>query len=254
MSTSERLTVAHYRTQSTIADATERTVQAMFRRVFDPKDIAASWRRLEPLLVALVQQRHQVSAGVAANYVTAFRSSLGVAGRYVPVIDGLMAADDIVPWLRAAGPTTAFNLLDTGADVAPGTLTKVTGSVTRMVLDGGRNTSILNVERDTACVGYARQARAGCCAFCAMLAGRGAVYKDESIALRGGFKGPTVPDEQRYHHNCKCQPYPIYSRAQALPPNSDQFRETWKEATRGYRGKDALNAFRRVHEGRDVLV
>lgn len=254
MSTSGRLTVAHYRTQAAIADATERTVAAMFRSVFDPKDIVGSWRRLEPLLVALVQQRHQVSAGVAANYVAAFRSSMGVAGRYVPVLDGLMAADDIVPWLRAAGPTTAFNLLDTGADVTAGTLTKVSGSVSRMILDGGRNTNLLNVERDTAAIGYARQARAGCCAFCAMLASRGTVYKDESIALRGGFRGPTVPEEQRYHHHCKCQAVPIYSRDQALPPNSEEFRRLWYKATPGYYGADKLYAFRRAFEGRDVLV
>lgn len=246
---SDRLIVAHYRTQSTIADATEAVVRRMFAAVFDPKDIAGSWRRLEPLLVALVQQRHQVSAGVASNFVAAYRASLGVSGRFVPTVDDLLPADDIVPWLRAA-PAEAFTALDAGQNITKAAIDQATGAVTRMTLDGGRNTTLLNTERDPRCIGWRRAARGTCCAFCAMLAGRAQFYSSKQLALRGGYTGAEAPEEQRYHHNCKCTAVPVYTADQPLPPNGEKFQQLWRESTKGTKGAESRKAFRRAHEGR----
>ena len=251
MSLAGDLTDLHFRRQTAISTSTEQVVARIFRDLFDPKDVNGSWAKIEPLLTALVQARHQVSAGVAANYLTAFRSALLVPGRYVPTVEGLLVADDVVPWLKAA-PAEAWARIDAGeADILGATLRKAQGSVTRMVLDGGRATVLSNVEADGGCIGWARQARSGCCAFCAMLASRGAVYKTRDRAATKGFVGASESAEDRkYHAHCDCQAVPIYSTGQALPPNSGEFKDLWAQSTRGYRAGDKLNAFRRAFEGR----
>lgn len=235
----ERLIVAQRSQQSGLAAATEQVVARLWRDLFDPKDPNGSWRQVEPLLVALVRQRQQVSAAVASNFVAAFRNSLNVSGRYIPTPAAPLVADDIVPWLRAAAPAEAVKLLNSGAtDISTATLDKVNGSVIRMVLDGGRSTITTTADRDPRCIGYERHASAACCAFCAMLTGR--VYRNAESAGEG----------RKWHLKCHCAAVPVYSRDQPPPPNSAHFGDLWATSTRGLRGNDARIAFRQAIEGR----
>ncbi|MFD5864365.1 hypothetical protein ACFWGP_05400 [Agromyces sp. NPDC127015] len=93
------------------------------------------------------------------------------------------------------------------------------------------------------------------CAFCVMLASRGAVYKARSTALYGG-------GQSKYHDRCDCIAMPVYSAARWAASDAgrladDLYRKLWLPATKGYSGMDALNAlarelYRMKKAGREV--
>ena len=66
-------------------------------------------------------------------------------------------------------------------------LSRLGGAVQRMIVDAARGVVQGNAVRDPARVGYQRMPRPGCCAFCGMLASRGAVYRSSESA--GGVVG-----------------------------------------------------------------
>lgn len=81
------------------------------------------------------------------------------------------------------------------------------------------------------------------CAFCVMLASRGAVYKSKGTASRREF------DNRKYHDNCDCVAVPVYTSA-AWPgkDDADELYRLWLTSTKGYRQLDAINALRRELE------
>lgn len=83
-------------------------------------------------------------------------------------------------------------------------LSLVGGGVQRMIAGAGRDTIFGNVRRDRVKVGYARIPKSGCCAFCALLASRGAVYHSEGS---GGSQG--LGD--RFHDYCRCVVTPVFT-------------------------------------------
>lgn len=232
--------IVHKRQQSQLVDASLRVAQSLWATLFDPKNINGSWSQVEPLLVGLVQQRHQISAALASSFITELRRSLGVGGRYVPSVPPLLVAEDIIPWLQAAGPAKAMEQAKVGGEIISSALDSVDGSLTRMILDGGRSTVEINAERDPKCLGWERSASAGCCAFCAMLTGN--TYHSAESAGEG----------RDWHHKCRCDAVPVYSHDQAPPPNTATYRDLWNESTRGLSGNEARIAFRRAIEGRAI--
>lgn len=72
-------------------------------------------------------------------------------------------------------------------------LSLIGGGVQRLIAGAGRTTIENNAMRDRVRVGFARIPRPGCCAFCSLLAGRGAVYSSEAAA--GGVQGRGVSAE-----------------------------------------------------------
>lgn len=102
----------------------------------------------------------------------------------------------------------------------------------------GRDVIDLASRRDRMVKAVARGTSASPCAFCAMLASRGFVYKSEATA---GF-GDTV---EQFHVNCHCYPIVRWTKETELPALNRYFQEKWPEVTRGYSGVDALNAWRR---------
>lgn len=125
----------------------------------------------------------------------------------------------------------------------------------REALRGGRDLLHRASAADPRTVGWARVTDADPCAWCAMLASRGAVYRSRAAAEVKGRTGRNTPpvdpeDLERYHNQCHCQVVPIYSRTGWLPEQGRAFRELWDEATDGYTGQDAINAYRRAIEAR----
>lgn len=125
----------------------------------------------------------------------------------------------------------------------------------REVLRGGRDLLHRASETDRRVVGWARMTDADPCAWCAMLASRGAVYRSRDAAQLKGRAGRDAPpvdpeDLEKYHNLCHCQIVPIYSRTDWLPEQGKAFRELWDEATEAHTGRDAINAYRRTIEAR----
>jgi len=210
--------------------------------LFDADDIAASWTALEAPIIDAIQGGYAQSAELGAAYYSAFRELRSVPGDPTPVLAAAKPAEQLADWLevapRWAGAMTARGL----PDVADRTLVVTAGTVSRNVLDGGRDTITGSVEADPRALGYVRVTGPRPCAFCAILCSRGPVYKSERTArYRAGG------EERRYHAHCQCLPAPVYGESDAWPGRAREFRQMWDRAE-GETNDDKMNAFRRELE------
>lgn len=108
----------------------------------------------------------------------------------------------------------------------------------RIVLNGARAYLESILQRDQRARGWARVSQTGTpCGFCAMLISRGPVYRSQESAERDG-----------YHTNCHCIAIPLYRKKQYKDSIFDmnrRYEKLWPKVTKGYYGKDAMNAWRR---------
>lgn len=77
------------------------------------------------------------------------------------------------------------------------------------------------------------------CGWCIMLASRGPVYKTAESAGGGDMLG--------WHTGCDCHVVPVFDREDW--EGRDRYKaaeEMWKKETKGYSGRDAVNALRRA--------
>lgn len=236
------LTERHRQQQLALRAATLRRVLAIWG-AFDIANIRESWVAMEPALLAVVERDRVRSAEVAANYFRAYRMAEGVTGTAAPVLVMPDAAFEAraATSLRVTGPYTALRLTGLRDPRAATTaLSRVSGAATRLVLEGGRETLLASVREESRQtgrrVGWQRVTDGSPCAFCAMLASRGAVYREETA----GFQA---------HDACACTAEPVY-RSEPLTGQRREWRELWNESTRGTRGQESLAAFRRAYEGR----
>jgi hypothetical protein len=217
-------------------------------RLFPSLDLSSfeavdrSWPALEAALRALIAEQYGTSAGLSVNYYDLFRAAEGVPGASTPRLAAPLVAEQVEISLRVTGPYTAKHLIAVrDRQVAAKTLTRLSGSVSRLVAAGGRDSLVESMAADKRVLGYARVLRGRSCAFCRMLASRGHVYKSEASAefKSGGSK---------YHDLCDCTAEPTFSRDSQLPAQTEAARRLWDETTAGLKGKDAVNAFRRAVE------
>lgn len=204
--------------------------------LWDLKD-QKSFTRFQNSMVVLAQLRAIESATIAANYYELFRAvdaPRGAAGTAARVA---LAAAPPAEQIRAAVSATAragvFRSLRAGKpyEVAmQNGLVEVSGAVSRLALKGGRDTIEQEVMRDSQALGWARVASANACAFCAMLASRGPVYKDETVDFEA-------------HDHCTCGSEPVYEGAE-WPAGSKAYQDLW------YENHGSYNDFRAAVEGR----
>ena len=112
------------------------------------------------------------------------------------------------------------------------TLVNVSGTVSRDVLAGGRDTIFAEQIRDPRAIGVARITGAAACAFCQMLASRGDVYLSEESA--GQIDGQMM----EWHTNCGCGIEVAYEGYQMNARSLEQKR-LWDASDH------TLNGFRR---------
>ncbi len=131
-------------------------------------------------------------------------------------------------------------------------IARAAGTAIRYVTTAGQDQVKLAVQEDEVALGWVRVTKPGCCHFCAMLASRGRVYKEESFELSNRkFKDAETGtiSEQKVHDNCGCGLRPVYTNAAGLPERSEELSELWAESQRQRRREEtAINAFRRVYE------
>lgn len=123
-------------------------------------------------------------------------------------------------------------------------LVDVSGAASRHVLNGGRQLVTEAVAKDKVALGFARVTDADPCAFCAMLASRGPVYRSRESAGTRRVAGES--ELHRYHDHCACQVEAVYSKDAEWPGRAREFEQLWKDSTKGKR--DALKAFREAYE------
>lgn len=136
--------------------------------------------------------------------------------------------------------------------LADAAITRAAGTAIRYVTTAGQDQVKLAVQEDEVAIGWVRTTKPGCCHFCAMLASRGRVYKEDSFELSNRqFKDAEdgTISEQKVHDNCGCGLRPVYTNAAGLPERSEELSELWAESQRQRRrDESAINAFRRAYE------
>lgn len=228
-----RLTAEHRSAQLALRAVTLRQTLQVWP-AFDPEHAARSWPPVENALLAIIGQRRSDSASIAAGYFQAFRAAERIGGTATPI----MSAFDAEATARAQTSLQVTGYVTTERltalkrpDPARTALVRVSGAVTRHVLDGGRETILASLRADRRALGWARATSGDPCSFCAMLASRGPVYGQRS----GDFQS---------HDHCACSLEPVYQRDQEWPTGSREYQRLWGTAAYGTSGAEARNAFR----------
>jgi len=211
------LTTAHRDAQIRVGARAEIEARALWDRL-DIDDLDGSKPYWLASTAIAVSRRMAESQRVAAEYLSEFRlAELGAAGAVV-----LAAPTETARALSLAGPTRVKRLIGAGmdsADAFEAALTKFGGIVRRQAMMGGRLTVAATAGRDRRAVGWRRVTDGNPCAFCAMLASRGPVYRDAAAA-----------DGIQYHSYCGCTPEPAYSYAWEPTADEERYMDAYGEA------------------------
>lgn len=230
-----QLTEAHRLAQARLAAQSVQQLLASWH-VLDLKQIDATLERWLLVTVPLVDAQRTKSARLAGNYLKTFRAlELGSTSGFTPTLVEHVAPEAVATSLTVTGPYALRASLGRGKpfdDAVDSAAAGMARAGMRQVLGGGRDTINESVKSDKQALGWARATSGNACAFCAMTASRGAVYKSEDAA---GFEA---------HDGCHCEPEPIYRADAALPPGSERYKQLWQEAKVGT--DDPVNAFRRA--------
>jgi hypothetical protein len=199
-----------------------RTTVGQVKRIWPMLD----WARLDatyPVFAAtaarLVEQNRRTSGGLTAGYLRAFRTASGIPGEARATLGGSLRATTI-----AAIKTAAANGIAADIAMANG-LTQASGAVARLVLDGGRETFMGTIQNDSAASGWQRVLGGAGCDFCAMLADRGAVYKEDTADFAS-------------HDHCGCSAEPSYGGSprtvKAYVPSAKNIPDADRARVRAY--------------------
>lgn len=158
------------------------------------------FRQLADASVPLAQNYHRMSAGIALDYYKRLRTaeiekSKGAASIALPELP----AGQIAGTLYVTGRDMTDRALKAGQSpqaAMQNALVRTAGSLTRLILNGGREALVQASLEDDDCRGYYR-VTTGTCDFCARLASYGLF---------------TRPDFQAHDH-CACVAQPAFGRA-----------------------------------------
>lgn len=220
------------RAQDSITRSVVTAAVALLRTLVGRPPTPEVWRLLLGALFPTVVQGRQASFELAVRFYLTQRAEhtdrpapqLTPPPYELPALDHTMTR---TARARLADPATARAAI---SDTA--------GALARHVEQSGRDTVITATRLDPVALGWARVPTGReTCAFCWMLASRGPVYGTAESA----------GDMTTWHDRCDCQTVPVFrrddwdGRAGFLAA-----QQLWRDATTGYSGRDALNAFRRA--------
>lgn len=211
---------------------------------------AAAWLSLMMDLIVGFRTR---SIELSLTYYEQFRTAeIGAAALDREAFLALMEPanlEQIKTSLIVTGPARILHRTRQGVDPQQAdtkALVDVSGAAARHVLNGGRDMATTAVAHDKTALGWARVTSLNPCSFCAVLAGRGPVYKSRATAELTTLRSKRGAG-QPYHDNCACTAEPVFSRKADWPGRAKEFEQLWKDSTKGVSGQDALNAFRTAY-------
>lgn len=203
--------------------------------------------------VALARRWRLVSHRVTVTYLGRAYEGRGLPPPRlaVPSLDEERAVRNLLHGVGEVKRARLRGLSPAQADRAGAALTASAAGT--LALDAGRATVDEVVASDPVALGWMRVTDADPCAFCAMLASRGPVYR--SAATAGGTDPRDLFDGEdpvsHYHNGCQCVVVPVFDRTGQVPASSARWADLWATATKGLSGHEARLAFRRAVEGRD---
>lgn len=233
-----RLTEAHRLGQQRIAARVVRQMLAAWP-LLDPTAIDRTLADWLQVTVPLIQAEHRNSARLSANYLNAYRAAeLGLeVAQITPMLSTAAPLEAVTTSLTVTGPVRIKRATGDGVRLARAVSTARSESAraaTRHALDGGRSTITDTVSKDRKALGWARATSGSPCSFCALIAGRGPVYKSDRTA------------QFQPHDGCSCVPEPVYHRDADWPPGSRRFAELYADAKAA--DGDTVSTFRQLIE------
>ncbi|GAP46873.1 hypothetical protein [Streptomyces azureus] len=211
------------------------------RRLILPSRLRESVPDWLTAMNTVIAQYARTSAALAADFYDAQREAAGVPGSFtVPVADPpppeqteaslRWATKDL--WPRDPEEATPAQLQP--MDVRLTQAEKKAEQVAqKLVVDTGRGTVREAVRQDRQATAWARSAARGACAFCKMLASRGAVYEQETADFRA-------------HDGCHCGVVPVFKGQRfELSQHAREWERIYREFAQGHSG-DQLRLFRRA--------
>jgi hypothetical protein len=209
------------------------------RRLILPSRLRESVPDWLTAMNTVIAQYARTSAALAADFYDAQREAAGVPGPFtVPVADPpppeqteaslRWATKDL--WPRDPEEATPAQLQPMDVRLAQAEK-KAEQVAQKLVTDTGRGTVREAVRQDRQATAWARSAARGACAFCKMLALRGAVFAQNTSDFRA-------------HDGCHCGVVPVF-RGQRfeLSPHAREWERIYREFAQGHSG-DQLRRFR----------
>lgn len=202
----------------------------------DTGDVDTWFRRTLDQLVALIAVAWRRTRDDTLDYLVEHAT---IEGRTVDPTLAQWVTDQVVTSLRVTGPVAFKRMVrdDVEPLLARATMaSRLAASSQRLILAGERDTVMRTVEESGEIVGWRRVTDADPCAFCAMLASRGAVYSKATVDFHA-------------HDGDECTAEPLYEHEDE-PPEVQELYQQWLDATAGHSGKAAIRAWRKHWDSR----
>jgi hypothetical protein len=242
------------RTQALLAAQMARRILRVWRDLMNPAKVDASWIAVRAALMPIVQQARTQSAALAGSAYMDARRTAGIPdGGFDPEGPLQLAIERLESSLDVTGPVEFKKAIAAGRSpqqAMDAAAVRMVGSTQFLALEGGRSVINKSVHADERATGWSRITDGDPCAWCAMLASRGPVYKSAETA------GDPRQGGNRYHDACACQAWPAFTLNEPFIGVAEKLYDDWLRETRGRGGKHAVNAFRRwwESEGRSAYA
>ena len=246
---------AYRRQQAAIAATLSRDLARLLRAMFNLDDPGDSWPALRMAVAALILDRRQQSADLAARFYQQRRHAAGF-DRAIRLSPGLnLVRDRLTANINATGMGVYQRALRAGA--TPGkaldrSTVTLSGAASKLALEGGRSVVDRTVRDDKDAIGWARVSDGDPCSWCAMLISRGGVYKSAETEGRAKNRQFVGGAGFAWHDHDGCVAVPIWDEDDPVLDRADDLYDQWLQETRGHSGKDAINVWRQYWESRDA--
>lgn len=206
--------------------------------------VRSSWPPLRDLISVLVHDRYAAMWREGLDFYRGVRGLSAVPGSppAIPPVPPVLVQSLVRQTLDATGPGTMLHGIKAGqapAQALDNAAVKLAGAASRLAQQGARQAVLHSVRADEEALGWARITSGRPCAFCAMLASRGPVYKTEQSA---GFEA---------HNHCMCVAMPVFSQEEADGTGFHALAAQWGQVTKGLSGSDARREWRRYWDNRE---
>jgi hypothetical protein len=247
--------VDQYRLMQVQLSATlTRDLVHLLRALFQTSNPGPSWQTVRTAVAALIVSRRQQSIDLATMFYRTERLEAGIRTPFTPVVPDPLPDEQVLKTIDATGISAYQRSLRGGAtpqqavDRAAVTLS---GSSSRLALDGGRAVIDQSVQDDDEAIGWVRVTDAAPCPWCLMMASRGAVYHSAETAGKERNSHFIGDGDFKWHDHCGCIAKPVWDPNDPHLVRADELYDQWVQVTSGHSGQAAVNAWRRHWENRE---
>ncbi|MFD9893330.1 hypothetical protein ACFWY9_28630 [Amycolatopsis sp. NPDC059027] len=208
-------------------------------RFLDPRRIPETTGSWSLILLEIIRSFRTQSAGQALVTYNDLRPG---DAWFQPIPE--LNTDRILHSLLVTGPGRILQLQNQGMkpDEAHAQAFKLHArAVSSAVVDAGRELTESAIHEDQTALGFARMPSPGACAFCLMLASRGAVYSKTTV-LTTTSRSKKRGSGKSFHEGCNCSMFPVFSKDQELPDRIADAERLYEKASAEGGGTKAILA------------